>query len=72
MSTEEITSIKESLARIEKAIAGDPSMGHTGIAGRLEKVEQLAEANDRKLLKWGGVIVGAGLVLEHLKAKILG
>ena len=70
MSVEEIQSIRESLARIEKAITGDPTVGYTGIAGRLEKVEKLAESHDRKLLTWGGVVLGVSVAVEHLKAKL--
>lgn len=70
MSTEEIQSIRDSLARIEKAITGDPTIGYTGIAGRLEKVERIAENHDRKLLTWGGIVLGIGVTFEHLKSKL--
>lgn len=72
MSTEEIQSIRESLHRIEKAIVGDPAMGHKGIAERLSIVETKADNNDRKLLVWGGIATGVSVVVTHFKTKLFG
>jgi len=72
MSTEEIQSIRESLVRIEKAIVGDPAVGHKGLAQRVTDVEVKADAADRKLLMWGGIATGASVVITHLKGKLFG
>lgn len=74
MSQEELSSIKETLNRIEKALVGDPEMGHTGIADRLRSVEEQAHETDRKLLIWSGMFTGAwmliSLLLTYLKSKL--
>lgn len=72
MSTDEITSIRDSLHRIEKALVGDPQMGHKGIAQRLSDVEKTTEEHSRKLWIWTGMGAGLGVALSHLKTKILG
>lgn len=76
MSTEELSSIKESLTRIEKALTGDPEMGHTGIADRLGAVEAQARETDRKLLLWSGIFTGIwmfiSIFLGWLKSKLSG
>ena len=75
MSQEELSSIKEALTRIEKALVGDPAMGHTGIAERLKSVEDQARETDRKLLVWSGIFTGGwmlfSLLLTWLKGKLL-
>jgi len=74
MSQEELSSIKEALNRIEKALVGDPEMGHTGIAERLKSVEAQAQETDRKLLLWSGIFTGAwmliSLLLTYVKSKL--
>lgn len=76
MSTEEMSSIKEALHRIEKALVGDPEMGHTGIADRLKAVEAQARDTDRKLLVWSGIFTGIwmfiSIVIGWLKSKLTG
>lgn len=72
MSTEEIQSIRESLHRIEKAIIGDPDMGHKGIAARVDDIEKKVEAHGRKLLLWSGIVAGASVILTHFKTKLFG
>jgi hypothetical protein len=76
MSTEELSSIKDALNRIEKALIGDPEMGHTGIAERLKHVEAQAQETDRKLLLWSGIFTGIwmfiSLVLGYIKSKLFG
>ena len=72
MSADEIQSIRESLHRIEKAIVGDPQMGHKGLAQRVTDVEVKADTSDRKLLVWGGIATGVSVVITHLKTKIFG
>ena len=75
MSQEELSSIKETLNRIEKALVGDPEMGHIGIADRLRSVEAQAQATDKKLLVWSGIFTGGwmlfSLLLTWLKGKLL-
>ena len=76
MSTEELSSIKEALSRIEKALTGDPEMGHTGIAERLKVVEAQARETDRTLLIWSGVFTGSWMFISifigWLKSKLSG
>jgi len=72
MSTSEIESIKASLRRIEKAIIGDPDVGHKGLAGRVGDLEEKADKTDRKLIAWGSVAAGASIALTHLKTKLFG
>lgn len=76
MSTEELSSIKEALNRIEKALVGDPAMGHIGIADRLRAVEAQAHETDRKLLLWSGVFTGIwmfiSVIFSWLKSKLSG
>lgn len=76
MSTEELSSIKEALNRIEKALTGDPEMGHTGIADRLKAVEAQAQETDRKLLLWSGIFTGIWMFISifvgWLKSKLSG
>jgi hypothetical protein len=72
MSADEIQSIRDSLHRIEKAIIGDPAMGHRGIAARVDAIEKLVEAHGRKLLWWSGIVAGASVIITHWKVKIFG
>jgi hypothetical protein len=76
MSTDELSSIKEALNRIEKALVGDPEMGHTGIADRLKAVEMQARETDRKLLLWSGIFTGIWMFISifvgWLKSKLSG
>ena len=72
MSSDEITNIRHTLERIEKALVGDPAMGHKGIAQRLSDVEQTTQEHSRRLWLWTGMGAGAGVVLSHLKTKLLG
>ena len=72
MSTEEIQSIRESLHRIEKALIGDPEMGHKGIAARVDAIEKTVEAHGKKLLLWSGIVAGASVLITHWKIKLFG
>ncbi len=72
MSADELASIRESLHRIEKAIIGDPDVGHKGIAARVDDIEKKVEAHGRKLLLWSGIVAGASVIITHWKAKIFG
>jgi hypothetical protein len=48
----------ELLVRVEKALIGDPEMGHKGIVNRLAEVEEYIEKDkDLKKKVTGGVIV---------------
>jgi len=72
MSAEEIQSIRESLHRIEKAIIGDPDMGHKGIAARVDAIEKIVDAQGKKLLLWSGIVAGASVIITHFKVKLFG
>lgn len=72
MSADDLRIVKDALHRIEKAIVGDSEMGHKGIADRLNDVEAKTDAMDKKLIRWGGVLLGASVVIEHLKTKLFG
>ena len=72
MSAEEIQSIRESLHRIEKAIIGDPDLGHKGIAARLDAIEKVVDAQGKKLLVWSGIVAGASVIITHFKVKLFG
>lgn len=72
MSAEEIQSIRESLHRIEKAIIGDPDMGHKGIAARMDAIEKIVDAQGKKLLLWSGIVAGASVIITHFKVKLFG
>jgi hypothetical protein len=72
MSTDEIQSIRESLHRIEIAIVGDPSMGHRGIAARMDAVEKCVDSQGKRLLLWSGIVAGASVIITHFKVKIFG
>lgn len=45
MSLDEIQSIKESLARIETALMGDPAMGNKGLVLRVQDLEKESAVN---------------------------
>ena len=47
MSSDEIQSIRESLARIETALMGDPAMGNAGLVRRVTDLER--ESNENTL-----------------------
>lgn len=72
MSADEIQSIRESLHRIEKAIVGDPSMGHRGLASRMDVVEKMVDQQGRKLILWSGIVAGASVIITHFKVKLFG
>lgn len=66
MSTDEISSIHKRLDgheailnEIRTAIVGNQALGNAGIASRLKDVEEKANAIDKKLLTWGGLVAGA-------------
>ena len=67
MSIEEIQSIKESLARIETALVGDPKMGNKGIVVRLADVEVETRTNtqwrDTVKAKVGLLATGVSLLV---------
>lgn len=71
MSADELATIKETLARIEKAIIGDKEMGQRGIVERLTDLEKQIADHDKKLILWGGIVTGAVFALTHLRDKFL-
>ena len=68
MSADEIQSIRESLHRIEVAIIGDKSLGHRGLASRMEAVEACVSEHNRKLILWGGIVTGLSLAATQFKS----
>jgi hypothetical protein len=65
MTPDAFDKLHSSVQRIEKAIVGDEAMGHKGIVERLEDMEHRLNAHEKKLLKWGGGFVGAGVVVSY-------
>jgi len=79
MSTDEITAIHKRLdnqdhvlQEIRAAIVGNPTMGTPGIASRLKDVEEKANAIDKKLLTWGGLVAGAVFGTKAIIDKLAG
>lgn len=79
MSESAMDDIKTVLARIEgkadrvvRAIEGDPTVGHKGLAQRMEVVEAEVSANGKKMIAWGGIVTGISLTLEAVKNRLLG
>jgi hypothetical protein len=66
MTPEKFDALKDSVDRIEKAIVGDPAMGHHGLAPRVERIERKLGEHDRKLIRWAGVFMGVGLAISYL------
>ncbi len=62
MTPDNFDRLQSSVDRIEKAIVGDPQMGHRGLAQRVEHIEQRVDSHDKKLLQWGAVfaVIGVG------------
>lgn len=72
MSADELTSIRESLHRIELAVTGDSAVGHKGLAQRMEEAEAKIACSERRLLVWSGIATGAAVIITHLKLKLFG
>ena len=71
MSDDQIRTIHDKLDRIERAISGEPALGHRGLAQRLGDAEAKIDGHDRKLILWGGVVTGISLVLGYVKSTFL-
>lgn len=71
MSSDELRTIKDTLARIEKALIGDEEMGQRGIVQRLTDLEKQIADHDKKLVLWGGMVTGIVFALTHLRDKFL-
>ena len=67
MSADELSTIKETLHRIEQAIVGDEKMGQRGIVQRLTDLEKQIAEHDKKLILWGGIVTGCVFALTHFK-----
>jgi len=79
MSAEEMTKIHERLTAqdnkldaIHMALVGNPSLGHRGLVARVESNESWIKDHNNKLIRWGGIVTGAGLAVQILKDKLVG
>ena len=66
MTPDNFDRLQSSVDRIEKAIVGDPEMGHHGLAPRVERIERKLTEHDRKLIKWAGIFMGVGLAISYV------
>lgn len=72
MSDDQVRTIHEKLDRIERAITGEPHLGHKGLAQRIGDAEAVIAGHDRKLVLWGGVVTGLSVAASYLKTKLIG
>lgn len=79
MSTDEIASLHRRLEtqevilnEIRSAIVGNPAMGTPGLAARLKEVEDKANAIDKKLITWSGLVAGAVFGTKAIIDKLAG
>ena len=72
MSDDQVRTNREQLDRIERAIAGEPALGHKGLAQRMNDAETVIAGHDRKLVLWGGVVTGLSVAASYLKTKLIG
>ena len=77
MSTEETSSLHVRLdrqdcvlAEIRSAIVGNPTMGHVGLATRMNQLEDRVEGHGRKLLFATGALAGFSLLFDWFKGKL--
>jgi hypothetical protein len=66
MTPEKFDQLQESVSRIERAIVGDPDMGHRGIADRIEWVERKVAGHEKQILKWIGAITVIGMLVPFV------
>lgn len=70
MTPENFNRLQESVDRIERAIVGDPKMGHRGIVDRMEWIERKVAGHEKQILKWMGAITVLGIlipiIVKHL------
>lgn len=50
------TRFLEGIARVERALVGEPTLGNRGLVHRVDAVEEKVEKHDRKLLVWGSLV----------------
>lgn len=65
MTPESFDKLHSSVQRIEKAIVGDPDIGHRGIIERIDQMEERINSHERKLLRWGSGFVGVGVFVSY-------
>ena len=58
-----MSTIRESVNRIELALVGDVKLGHTGFAERLAILESKVAEHDRKLWIWSGGAAVASVII---------
>ena len=63
MTPENFEKLTDSVDRIERAIVGDKSMGHRGLADRVEWIERKLAGHERQIWKWIGAIGAIGVLL---------
>ena len=57
----------DGIARVERALVGEPSLGNRGLVHRVDLVEDKVEKHDRKLLVWGSLIAAIGTAASFAK-----
>lgn len=50
------TRFLDGIARVERALVGEPTLGNRGLVHRVDTVEEKVEKHDRKLLVWGSLV----------------
>lgn len=61
---EKITSLYDSIKRIETAIVGSPALGHKGLVERLNALEIVVERHEKRFLTWGGALAALIFILQ--------
>ena len=72
MTPENFEKLTDSVDRIERAIVGDKSMGHRGLADRVEWIERKLINHERQILKWIGGLTLAGVLIPIAVKLIVG
>lgn len=68
MNDQRLENIERAVDRIERGLFGDPEMGDSGLVKRLGAVEGKVKNHERRLVEWGGVIVGASAIISLVVA----
>jgi len=66
MTPENFEKLTDSVDRIERAIVGDKSMGHRGLADRVEWIERKLATHEKQLWKWIGALGAVGILIPIL------
>lgn len=68
MNDDRLDKIQDSVSRIERGLFGDSPMGDPGLVKRLGAVEGKVKNHERKLVEWGGIIIGASAIVSLVVA----